>query len=174
MPFVPAAVAGRQLFTPRSFVAEQLVAPGVALVGEAAYVGHPMAAQGMTSAITGAAALAAQIDRQLADRAEAPSRAPAERPHLDSAMVDTALSAYQTEQMPVLALSAKTSSHAARLVTQLSRPAWLIGRRALRNTAASPRLARAVTRNLAGISPRPLSTPDRLRQLGLLPDDSRP
>ncbi|MGW7641709.1 FAD-dependent oxidoreductase [Streptomyces decoyicus] len=174
VPLVPAAVTGRQLFTVGNFVAERLVAPGMVLVGEAAYAVHPMAAQGMSSAITSAAALADQIARQLGDPAPGSSRARAAPLRAEAAMVDEALTAYQADRVPVLALSAKTSANAARLVTNLSWPAWWVGHRALRHTAANPRLARAVTRNMAGVSPHPLSTLDRLRQLGLFPDASRP
>ncbi|MFF1417763.1 FAD-dependent oxidoreductase [Streptomyces sp. NPDC058280] len=165
VPALAAAAGSRQIFSVTRFLSDRLAAPGLALVGEAAYAVHPMAAQGMNTAITSAAALAEQIGRRLGDRPAAggPSR-------LDTATVDAALHAYQAERLPFLVQAAQTSGNAARMVTDLSWPGRVVGRRAVRCTGANPRLLHTVTYNMAGLGPRPLTPLDRLQQIGLLPD----
>jgi len=164
VPLVPDALAQRQLFTPRGFVTDQLVVPGMALVGEASYAMHPMAAQGMNLAVTSAAALADQIGRHLGDRNRGRGHGP-----LATGAVDAAFAAYQAGQLPALARTAHISAGAAHLVTDLSQPGRLAGRRTLRRTDTNPRFSYQATRNLAGVDPEPFSTLDRLRQIGLLP-----
>lgn len=169
---VAAAAGRRQIFSVARFLSDRLTAPGLALVGEAAYAVHPMAAQGMNTAITSAAALAEQIGRRLGDRT---GGAPQDHldtapPRLDTATVDAALAAYQGERLPFLAQAARTSANAARMVTDLTWPGRLVGRRAVRCTGANPRLLHTVTYNMAGLGPRPLTALDRLQQIGLLPD----
>ncbi|OEV11355.1 FAD-dependent oxidoreductase, partial [Streptomyces nanshensis] len=166
---VPKAAATRQLFPVARFLAERLAVPGLALVGESAYAVHPMAAQGMNSAITSAASLAEQLAARLT-----PSAAPAARPGTpqppDPEAVDAALRAYEEERLPVLAHTARTSDNAARMVTDLSWPGRVLGRRAVRCTGANPRLLHSITYNMAGLGPRPLTPLDQLHQIGLLPD----
>lgn len=184
------AAGTRQLFPVTRFLAERLTAPGLALVGESAYAVHPMAAQGMNSAITCAAALAEQLAEQLvpAVRTSTPEPRPeppsvltpargvpepgAREPQrtLTPAAVDAALRGYERDRLPALVHTARTSGNAARMVTDLSRPGRVLGRRAVRFTGANPRLLHAVTYNMAGLGPRPLTLLDRLHQLGLLPD----
>lgn len=184
---VRAAAGTRQMFPVARFLAERLAVPGLALVGEAAYAVHPMAAQGMNTAITSAAALADQlaarldaplqeaarrdVERQDAARQEGPVSTAGSPPEgLTPAKVDAALHSYQDERLPVLAHAARTSDNAARMVTDLSLPGRLLGRRAVRCTGANPRLLHTITYNMAGLGPRPLTLLDRLHQIGLLPD----
>jgi 2-polyprenyl-6-methoxyphenol hydroxylase-like FAD-dependent oxidoreductase len=162
---VGAAAATRQLFPVSRFLAGQLTAPGLALVGESAYAVHPMAAQGMNSAITSAAALA----DQLADRLVPSARPETPEPPGPDA-VDAALHGYELDRLPVLGHAARTSDNAARMVTELTWPGRLLGRRAVRCTGANPRLLHTITYNMAGLGPRPLTLLDRFHQIGLLPD----
>lgn len=163
-PAVADAAATRQVFPVGRYLADRLAAPGLALVGEAGYAVHPMAAQGMNTAITSAASLAEQVARRL------PAADPGDRPRLDAATVDAALDAYQAERRPFLVSAAETSAKAAWMVTELAWPGRVIGRRAVRHTGANPRLLRTVTHNMAGLGPLPLTLLDRLQQVGLLPD----
>ncbi|MEV5541003.1 NAD(P)/FAD-dependent oxidoreductase [Saccharopolyspora shandongensis] len=146
----------RQTFPVARFVADGLSAPGMALVGEAAHSVHPMAAQGMNSAIYDAHALGACI----ADRSQS----------LEESDVDIALREYQLRRLPELLQIGKISHNAARMLTDLSWVGRTIGRRALRNTGANQRLSFTVMHNLAGLGLHRLSPFDRLCQLGLLPD----
>lgn len=153
-----AGLDSRQMLPVSRFLSPRLAVPGMAFVGEAAYAVHPMAAQGMNTAITCAASLA---DR-LAD-------------HLDgaaptAATVDAALRAYQAERRPILAQAATTSDNAARMVTDLTWRGRVVGRRAVRFTGRNPRLLHTVTYNMSGLGPRPMTFLDRLHQLGVLPD----
>ena len=153
-----AGLDSRQMLPVSRFLSPRLAVPGMAFVGEAAYAVHPMAAQGMNTAITCAASLA---DR-LAD-------------HLDgaaptAATVDAALRAYQAERRPILAQAATTSDNAARMVTDLTWRGRVVGRRAVRCTGRNPRLLHTVTYNMSGLGPRPMTFLDRLHQLGVLPD----
>ncbi|MEN8651454.1 NAD(P)/FAD-dependent oxidoreductase [Streptomyces sp. 21So2-11] len=163
-PALADAAGTRQIFSVSRYLADRFTAPGLALVGEAGYAVHPMAAQGMNTAITSAASLADQLARFL------PAAGGDGRPRLDAAMVDAALDAYQAERRPLLASAAKTSANAARMVTDLAWPGRIVGRRAVRCTGANPRLLHTVTHNMAGLGPRPLTPLDRLQQIGLLPD----
>lgn len=162
---VPEAAGTRQLFPVARFLAERLTAPGLALVGESAYAVHPMAAQGMNSAITSAAALADQLAARLT-----PSARPKTPEPPGPEAVDAALRDYEQDRLPVLAHAARTSDNAARMVTELAFPGRQLGRRAVRCTGANPRLLHTITYNMAGLGPRPLTLLDRLHQIGLLPD----
>ncbi|WP_327391617.1 FAD-dependent monooxygenase [Streptomyces sp. NBC_01186] len=166
-PCLADAAATRQLFSVSRYLAGRFTVPGLALVGEAGYAVHPMAAQGMNTAITSAAALAEQLARLLPATATVDAAA---RPRLEAATVDAALAAYQAERRPFLASAARTSANAARMVTDLAWPGRVIGRRAVRCTGANPRLLHTVTHNMAGLGPLPLTPLDRLQQIGLLPD----
>ncbi|RLL65964.1 NAD(P)/FAD-dependent oxidoreductase [Streptomyces sp. Z26] len=168
------AVATRQVFAVHRYLADDLTAPGLALVGESGYAVHPMAAQGMNTAITCAAALTDQVARRLGtdqadDRTDPAARA-AGRPRLTAGAVDAALAAYRADRRPFLASAARTSANAARMVTDLAWPGRVVGRRAVRCTGANPRLLDVVTHNMAGLGPLPLTPLDRLQQVGLLPD----
>ncbi|MER7016293.1 NAD(P)/FAD-dependent oxidoreductase [Saccharopolyspora sp. NPDC000359] len=150
------SLAGRQLLPVARFVASGLSAPGMALVGEAAHSVHPMAAQGMNSAIYDAHALATC----LAERS----------PSSGGSDVDSALREYQQRRLPDLVTIGKISHNAARMLTDLTWVGRTLGRRALRNTGTNQRLSFTVMHNLAGLGLHPLSPLDRLCQLGLLPD----
>lgn len=161
----PEAAATRQLFPVARYLADRLTAPGLALVGEAAFAVHPMAAQGMNTAITNSAALAEQLATRLT-----PGASPKTPEPLTAEAVDEALHAYEEDRLPFLAHVARTSDAAARMTTELSFPGRWLGRRAVRCTGANPRLLHAVTYNMAGLGPRRITFLDRLHQLGVLPD----
>ena len=143
-------VADRQTLPVSHFTASAISAPGIALVGESAHSVHPMAAQGMNSAIYDADALSSCLAE-----------------HSD---VDAALVAYEARRLPEIAQIGKISHNASRMLTDLSWAGRAIGRRALRNTGANQRLSFTVMHNLAGLGLHPMSPFDRLCQLGLLPD----
>lgn len=145
----------RQVLAVHRLRAARLAGPGLALAGEAAHAVHPMAAQGMSSSLADAVALAASV---------------AAAGGLDPGAVDTALRAYHRARRTRLDHIATVSHNAARMLTATDGLARRLGRRLLRNTATNPRLLRITTGNLAGIGVRPLTPVDRLYQLGLLTD----
>lgn len=144
------------------FLASRLIAPGLALVGDAAHVVHPMAAQGLGSAVADARALADRVGEQLG-----------RGPDFASA-VDRALPAYQADRMPALVHNQRMSHRAAWLSTATSPVARRLSGRAIRHTAANPRLLHLMAYNLSGLGIRPYSVVDRMRQFGLLPHGRRP
>ncbi len=145
----------RQLLNLWRFTATVLAVPGLALVGEAAHCVHPMAAQGMNTAIADAEALAAC----LTERGFAARPAPASG--------DRALQAYQAQRTVWVRHMDRMSHDATRMITQLSRSGQAIGRRVLRRMDGNPRLRYQATYNMAGLGIRPFSVLDRLHQLGL-------
>ncbi|MFI0775869.1 FAD-dependent oxidoreductase [Streptomyces sp. NPDC021212] len=153
-----AGLDSRQMLPVSRFLSPRLAVPGMAFVGEAAYAVHPMAAQGMNTAITCAASLADQLADHLDGLPPSPTT------------VDAALRAYQAERRPILAQAATTSDNAARMVTDLTWRGRVVGRRAVRFTGRNPRLLHTVTYNMSGLGPRPMTFLDRLHQLGVLPD----
>jgi len=143
-------LATRQLLPVSRFLARKLAEPGLALVGESGHTVHPMAAQGMNSAIADADRLAFQL---------------ASNPD-----PERALRAYAAERLPSLVRIGQTSHNAARMLTDLSWVGRTLGRRALRHTGRNERLRYTVMHNMSGLGEHPLSPLDRLFQLGLLPD----
>jgi len=140
----------RQILAVHRLRAPELTAPGLALVGEAAHAVHPMAAQGMNSSMADADALATALS--------------------GGAAVDEALRAYHRARLDRLDHVATVSHNAARMLTTTGGAAKRLGRRMMRHTAGNPRLLRLTAGNLSGVSLQPLSTMDRLYQLGLLTD----
>ncbi|OZM72259.1 tungsten formylmethanofuran dehydrogenase [Amycolatopsis antarctica] len=155
-PAIRTSLPTRQVLPVGRFLAPALTVPGLALTGETGHAVHPMAAQGMNSAIADADCLAAVL-------AEHGGVA-------DPAAVDRALTAYQQRRLPDLAHIGQVSHNAARMITDLSRPGLLVGRRALRYTGANRRLRYMVMHNMSGLGAHPLSLLDRVHQIGLLPD----
>ncbi|WP_225730024.1 MULTISPECIES: NAD(P)/FAD-dependent oxidoreductase [unclassified Nocardia] len=145
----------RQIFGVPRYLVDRLSIPGMALLGESAHAVHPMAAQGMNSAIADAVELTAQLR---------------EAGEWSSAAVDSALRGYHRVRLPQLRHVATVSHNAARMLTAVSPMGRMLGRRLMRGTAGNPRLLAATCRNIAGIEPRPLRPLDRLYQLGLLRD----
>lgn len=150
------SLATRQTLPVSRFTADRLATPGLALVGESGHVVHPMAAQGMNSAIVDAHELAARIGAL--PRALAP------------ADVDRALQEYHAARMPNIVHTGQTSHNAARMLTDLSWLGRTLGRRALRHTGANDRLRYTVMHNMSGLGTHRLTPLDRLHQIGLLPD----
>lgn len=145
----------RQLLPVFQFRAPSLVRPGIALIGEAAHGVHPLAAQGMNTAIGDAAALASRLAGvDLGDRAA----------------LDGALRAYETERLERIKDIHNMSHNAARMMTSTSRGGRILGRRLLSGSARSGRLRYQMTYNMSGLGMRPLGTLDRLVQLGVLSD----
>ncbi|MBT2399852.1 NAD(P)/FAD-dependent oxidoreductase [Streptomyces sp. ISL-100] len=148
-------LGSRQLLPVFQFRAPSLVRPGIALIGEAAHGVHPLAAQGMNTAIGDAASLAPRLaEVDLADRTA----------------VDGALRAYETERLERIKDIHGMSHNAARMMTSTSRGGRVLGRCLLRGTARSGRLSYLTTYNMSGLGMRPLGALDRLVQLGVLPD----
>ncbi|MFL6117953.1 MAG: FAD-dependent oxidoreductase [Catenulispora sp.] len=145
----------RQLLPVWRYRAPVLVRPGLVLAGEAAHVVHPLAAQGMNTSIADARALAARLaGTELAD----------------PVATDAALRGYERDRGGRISDVHTMSHNAARMMTSTSRVQRLLGRRALKGTAGHPRLRHLVTYNMSGLGMRPLTTLDRLVQLGALPD----
>ncbi|MFB8169408.1 FAD-dependent oxidoreductase [Kitasatospora purpeofusca] len=155
-----AGLGSRQLLNLWRFTADVLAVPGLALVGEAAHCVHPMAAQGMNTAIADAEALAACLTgRGFAAGAYTASTA--------TATVDRALDAYAAQRVAWVRHMDRMSHDATRMITQLSRSGQAIGRRVLRRMDGNPRLRYQATYNMAGLGIRPFTALDRLHQLGL-------
>ncbi|MER7057479.1 NAD(P)/FAD-dependent oxidoreductase [Streptomyces sp. NPDC000351] len=149
------ALPRRQVLPVVRALAPRLTVPGLALVGDCGHVVHPMAAQGMNSAVADADRLAAVLR---------------ECGGLTAASVDRALLAYGRARHADLLQVGQTSHNAARMVTDLSWTGRLLGRRALRYTGANDRIRYTVMHNMAGLGAHPLTPLDRLHQIGLLPD----
>lgn len=147
----------RQILAVHRQRAARMSVPGLALVGEAAHAVHPMAAQGMNSSLADAHTLAEVIGAAGAEAG-------------DAREWDQALHSYDEARRARLDHIATVSHNAARMLTSTGGLAHLVGRRMMRNTAANPRLLRLSTANLSGVAPRPLTTLDRLYQLGVLID----
>ncbi|MFJ8435228.1 FAD-dependent oxidoreductase [Kitasatospora sp. NPDC094019] len=152
-----ASLGSRQLLDLWRFTAEVLAVPGLALVGEAAHCVHPMAAQGMNTAIADAEALAACLT----------GRGPTAGAATAAATVDGALRAYAAQRVGWVRHMDRMSHDATRMITQLSRPGQALGRRVLRRMDGNPRLRYQATYNMAGLGIRPFTALDRLHQLGL-------
>ena len=120
-----------------------------------AHAVHPMAAQGVNSSLADAYTLAARL-------AEAGDRTPA--------AVDRALDRWQVHRLRRLDHVATVSHNAARMITATGGLARALGGRMMRHTAANPRLLQLTAGNMSGVALRPLTTVDRLYQLGLLAD----
>ncbi|MEU9456603.1 NAD(P)/FAD-dependent oxidoreductase [Streptomyces sp. NPDC048277] len=146
----------RQVHTLWRFSAARLTVPGMALVGESAHSVHPMAAQGMNTAIADAGTLAGQF-------ADGP---------LTPDAVDDALARYEAQRSGWIRHIDLMSHDATTLVTSTSRAGRAFGRHVLRRMGGSPRLRHIATHNLAGYGMRPFTVRDRLHQLGL--PDLRP
>jgi 2-polyprenyl-6-methoxyphenol hydroxylase-like FAD-dependent oxidoreductase len=151
-----ASLSNRQALPVSRFLAPRLAVPGLALVGESGHAVHPMAAQGMNSAISDAHCLAERIGALSGD--------------LSLSDVDKALCSYEAERLPDLVHIGQTSHNAARMITDLSWMGRTLGRRALRHTGANTRLRYTVMHNMAGLGTHRLSLLDRLHQVGFLPD----
>ncbi|GAA4868717.1 NAD(P)/FAD-dependent oxidoreductase [Saccharopolyspora cebuensis] len=153
-PLLPAwreALGSRQLLRLFRFTAARMTAPGLAMVGESAHAVHPMAAQGMNTAIADAHALAAALG-------PGPLR-PSD--------VDDALAGYQRARSGWVRHIDRMSHDATRMITDTSWAGRLLGRRMLRRTSRNPRLRYVATYNMAGLGIRPFTPLDRLHQLGL-------
>jgi len=147
-----ASLDSRQIFTLVRFTASRLAVPGLALVGEAAHSVHPMAAQGMNTAIADAHALAGQL---------------AAVGSLEPASVDHALRGYHSERSTWVDHIDRMSHDATRMITDTSWQGRLLGRRMLRHTSGNPRLSYVATYNMAALGVRPFTVLDRFHQLGL-------
>ncbi|AXG79529.1 FAD-dependent oxidoreductase [Streptomyces paludis] len=144
-------VGTRQVHTVWRFSASRLTVPGMALVGESAHSVHPMAAQGMNTAIADA--------RTLADQFTSGPLAP------DA--VDDALVRYEAQRGAWIRHIDLMSHDATRMVTSTSRAGRAFGRHVLRRMGGNPRLRHIATHNLAGYGMRPFTVLDRLHQVGL-------
>ncbi|GAA0503754.1 NAD(P)/FAD-dependent oxidoreductase [Saccharopolyspora thermophila] len=137
----------RQLLKLWRFTADRMAVPGLAMVGEAAHAVHPMAAQGMNTAIADAHTLAGLLGGQ--------------------STVDTALDRYQRARAGWVRHIDRMSHDATRMITDTSWAGRLIGRRMLRRTSRNARLRFVATYNMAGLGIRPFTVLDRMHQLGL-------
>ncbi|WP_305788014.1 FAD-dependent oxidoreductase [Symbioplanes lichenis] len=144
-----------QVLPVRRYRAPSLVRPGLVLLGEAAHVVHPLAAQGMNTSIGDAEALAARL------AAVDPG---------DGAAVDAALRRYEHDRMSRIQAVHTMSHNAARMLTSTSRGSRVLNRRLMRGTARAGRLRYLTTYNMSGLGMHPLDRLDRLIQLGVLPD----
>nr|BEK70854.1 hypothetical protein KPHV_80810 [Kitasatospora purpeofusca] len=162
-----ASFGSRQLLNLWRFTADVLAVPGLALVGEAAHCVHPMAAQGMNTAIADAEALAACLTGRGFTAGASTAVVTATATATANAAVDRALEAYAAQRVDWVRHMDRMSHDATRMITQLSRSGQALGRRVLRRMDGNPRLRYQATYNMAGLGIRPFTALDRLHQLGL-------
>jgi 2-polyprenyl-6-methoxyphenol hydroxylase-like FAD-dependent oxidoreductase len=154
----------RQMLAVHRLRVPRLSTPGLALAGDSAHCVHPMAAQGVNSTLSDAETLASCLARAgYPPSGASPGSAGPER-------VDQALRRYHDARARRLDHIATVSHNAARMLTTTAGPGRLVGGLMMRRTAANPRLLHVTTGNLSGVSIKPLTTVDRLYQLGLLAD----
>ncbi|MEV0084137.1 NAD(P)/FAD-dependent oxidoreductase [Saccharopolyspora sp. NPDC050642] len=146
-----ASLDTRQLLKLWRFTASRMSVPGLAMVGESAHAVHPMAAQGMNTAIADAHALAGLVG-------DGP---------LQKSAVDAALASYQKTRAGWVRHIDRMSHDATRMITDTSWAGKVIGRRMLRHTSRNSRLRYVATYNMAGLGIRPFTVLDRMHQLGL-------
>jgi 2-polyprenyl-6-methoxyphenol hydroxylase-like FAD-dependent oxidoreductase len=137
------------------FNAPSWVRPGLALLGDAAHCVHPMAGQGMNTAIADAWALGEAL-------------APVEE--FRPGPVDEALTAYETARRPRVDYVARLSHNLAGLFTDTSWKGRVVARRMLRRNRDNHRLQHIITYNMSGLGVRRFTRRDRLIQLGLVRD----
>ncbi len=137
----------------RTAQASSWVADGVALLGDAAHACHPHVAQGSTQAMLDALALAPVLSRCLED-----GDCSAER-----------LSAYEESRRPTVE-RLKRIAHEYAWLWNTGNPllAWLRDR-AFRGIGRRPNLLSKVLETEAGLRVAPLSVPERLQAVGVLP-----
>ena len=144
-------IGTRQVHTLWRFSASRLTAPGLALVGESAHAVHPMAAQGMNTAVSDAHMLAGQLT---ADR-------------LTPDAVDDALARYDARRRRWIRHVDLISHDATKMITSTSWAGRLVAQHLLRRTGDNPRLCYIATYNLSGSGMHPFTVMDRLHQVGL-------
>ncbi|MFE5565705.1 FAD-dependent oxidoreductase [Amycolatopsis japonica] len=141
-------LARKQVLPASRSLADSLVVPGLALVGESGHSMHPMAAQGMNSAIADAHELATVLR-------QGGSLAPG--------VVDHALRRYDNARRIDLGRVGRVSHNAARMIISRSR----LAQRALTGTGRNDRIRHEVMHTVSGLGVRRLTLLDRLHQLGL-------
>ncbi|PRX46638.1 2-polyprenyl-6-methoxyphenol hydroxylase-like FAD-dependent oxidoreductase [Prauserella shujinwangii] len=144
-----------QLRTAVRLTAHSWTRPGLALLGDAAHCVHPMAGQGMNSAIADAWSLGAALGE--VDRFRA-------------AEVDAALERYRAAGEHRMAYVCRLSHNLATLFTDTSPRTRLLGRYLLRRNRTNRRLQFLLTYNMSGLGVHRFTTRDRLVQFGLIPD----
>jgi 2-polyprenyl-6-methoxyphenol hydroxylase-like FAD-dependent oxidoreductase len=129
--------------------------PGFALLGDAAHAVHPLAGQGMNSAIADAWVLAGELS-------STGTR--------DEGAVDRALRRYQQVRASEMAYISRLSRNLASLFTSTSRVARTVRPLMLRRNRDNRRLQYRLTRNVSGLSANPFTLWDWACASGLVRD----
>jgi len=160
-----ASAARVQLLSAWRGSARALAAPGVALIGDAAHSVHPMAGQGMNSAIADAWLLHEAIRESIAGGGGADGDGDG-----FPGVADRAAREYEARRLPEVEYVLRLSHHVALLFTATAPLQRGLARWMLRRNGMNRRLQFILTYNMSGFGVRRFTRRDRLYQLGLLRD----
>jgi 2-polyprenyl-6-methoxyphenol hydroxylase-like FAD-dependent oxidoreductase len=155
---LPADISTAQVLGAWRFSAPHWVAPGVALIGDAAHNVHPNAGQGMNAAIADVWVLAQMTQ-------EASAGQP-----LMQTTVNRALVRYDSARRPQFDNIALLSHNMSTLFAITSPFQQWVARRSMRRNRDNRRLQYKVIYNMSGFGFERFTWLDRLHQLGILPD----
>jgi 2-polyprenyl-6-methoxyphenol hydroxylase-like FAD-dependent oxidoreductase len=158
---LPSEWKGAQVLGAWRFCAPTWIAPGLALVGDAAHGVHPIAGQGMNSAVLDAYALAEALHRHAGTAA------------LQARSVDAALADYDRLRRPELLHVARLCHYMSLYCTSRSPLVRRAVRFMARANRENRRLQQILAYNVAGLGVRRFTWKDRLYQFGLLSDPKR-
>jgi 2-polyprenyl-6-methoxyphenol hydroxylase-like FAD-dependent oxidoreductase len=155
---LPAHFKQAQILGGWRFVASRWSRPGVALLGDAAHNVHPMAGQGMNSAIIDAWLLAQYI------------REEHHGPALTAEAADRATGRYERMRRKQFKDVARLSHIMSGLYTTTLPLVQFLALRTVQINRTNRRLQYIVTNNMSGLGFRPFTWKDYLHLFGLLPD----
>ncbi|MEU1209451.1 NAD(P)/FAD-dependent oxidoreductase [Nocardia sp. NPDC005825] len=144
-----------QTLPARRCIAPAWWTPGLVIIGDAAHSVHPMAGQGMNSAIADAAALAETLTETDWGAGTVP---------------DALLAEYERSRRPGLQYISQISHHLSMAFTSTSPTLQAISKRMMLRNEHNIRLQHILTYNMSGLGLRPMTFRDRFYQLGVLSD----
>jgi len=155
---LPSTFDGTQIFSAWRYCAPTWTLPGLVLLGDAAHGVHPMAGQGMNSAIADAYTLTQVLQEKSGNQFH------------DERLVDSAISHFERVRRAQFAPIAGLSHRMSLLYTATSPLVRSLAQRTVKVNRTNTYLLSRLTYNMSGLGFRPLSWLDRLHQFGVLPD----